>query len=83
MGQNRYGKYVVTPPIKMGGPFGSEAEYTGEEHYGSQFSIMFFHITQPVLVEETPHLSRLRFLSVLSRTGRSEGPGSRDSDRPG
>lgn len=55
MGQNRYGKYVLTPPIKMGGPFGPMAEYTGEEHYGSQFSIMFFHITQPVLMEETPH----------------------------
>ena len=55
MGQNRYGKYVVTPPIKMRGPFGPMVEYTGEEHYGSQFSIMFFHVTQPVLMEETPH----------------------------
>ena len=55
MAEIKYGKYVVSPPIKMGGRFGPEAEFTGEKHYGSDFSIMFFHITEPVLMEETPH----------------------------
>jgi hypothetical protein len=55
MADSKYGKYIVRPPIKMGGRFGPEAEYTGEKHYGSDFSIMFFHITEPVLMEEAPH----------------------------
>ncbi|MGD0919164.1 MAG: hypothetical protein ABSB22_22210 [Thermodesulfobacteriota bacterium] len=55
MAETKYGKYVVRPPIKMGGKFGPEAEFTGEKHYGSDFSIMFFHITEPMLMEETPH----------------------------
>ncbi len=59
--QTKYGRYVVRAPIKIGGPFGPEAEYSGEKHYGSQFSIMFFHITEPVLMEETPHVHDFDF----------------------
>ena len=54
MSQSKYGKYVIKQPV-IPGKFGPEILFSGEQHYGSDFSIWFFHISEPTLMEEKPH----------------------------
>ena len=54
MAEAKYGKYVVRRPVKID-KFGPEIRFSGEEHYGSDFSLLFFHISKPVLMEDSPH----------------------------
>ena len=54
MAEAKYGKYVVRCPVKID-KFGPEIRFSGEEHYGSDFSLLFFHISKPVLMEDSPH----------------------------
>ena len=54
MTETKYGKYVTSAPVTAG-KFGPRHEYVGEEHYGSDFSLTFTHITEPVLMEDKPH----------------------------
>lgn len=54
MADTKYGKYIVSAPIGES-RFGPRQEFIGEEHYGSDFSIIFIHVTEPVLMEEKPH----------------------------
>jgi len=54
MAETKYGKYVVPSPIGES-RFGPRWEFIGEEHYGSDFSIIFIHVTEPVLMEDKPH----------------------------
>jgi hypothetical protein len=54
MAETKYGKYVVRNPVKID-KFGPEIRFSGEEHYGSDFSLLFFHISKPVLMEDSPH----------------------------
>jgi len=54
MAAAKYGKYVVRRPVNID-KFGPEIRFSGEEHYGSDFSLMFFHISKPVLMEDSPH----------------------------
>jgi hypothetical protein len=50
----KYGKYVIRRPVNID-KFGPEIRFSGEEHYGSDFSLLFFHISKPVLMEDSPH----------------------------
>ena len=54
MAETKYGKYVVKAPLKTG-DFGPLIDFTGEEHYGTDFSLLFAHITEPCLMEDSPH----------------------------
>ena len=54
MAETKYGKYVIRHPVKTD-KFGPEIVFTGEKDYASNFSIMFFHISEPVLMEDSPH----------------------------
>jgi hypothetical protein len=54
MGVRRYEKYVITEDVRID-RFGPEILFSGEKHYQSDFSIWFFHISKPVLMEERPH----------------------------
>jgi hypothetical protein len=54
MNDSKYGKYVVRQPVKID-KFGPELIYSGEKDYGSDFTLMFFHVSEPVLMEESPH----------------------------
>ena len=54
MSDSKYGKYVVKKPVQIG-KFGPELMYYGEEVYKSDFTLMFLHISEPVLMEEFPH----------------------------
>jgi hypothetical protein len=54
MAETKYGKYVVKAPLEIG-DFGPKVDFTGEEHYGSDFSLLFAHITEPCLMEDSPH----------------------------
>ncbi len=54
MAEPKYSKYVVRSPVRID-KFGPEIRFSGEEQYGSDFSLMFFHISKPVLMEESPH----------------------------
>ena len=54
MAERKYEKYVVSAPVAKG-KFGPLVEFVGEEHYGSEFSLLFAHITEPCLMEDSPH----------------------------
>ncbi|MGD0916994.1 MAG: hypothetical protein ABSB22_11110 [Thermodesulfobacteriota bacterium] len=54
MAESKYGKYVVEAPVTTG-QFGPLAEFIGEKHYGTEFSLLFAHITEPILMEDAPH----------------------------
>ena len=54
MAERKYGKYVVRIPLESG-EFGPLSRLTGEEHYASDFSILFAHISAPCLMEDAPH----------------------------
>jgi hypothetical protein len=54
MAERKYGKYVVKIPLESG-EFGPLSRLTGEEHYASDFSILFAHISAPCLMEDAPH----------------------------
>jgi len=54
MAEKKYGKYVVRIPLESG-EFGPLSRLTGEEHYASDFSILFAHISAPCLMEDAPH----------------------------
>lgn len=54
MEKRKYEKYVVREQVRVD-KFGPEILFSGERHYGSDFSIWFFHISEPVLMEERPH----------------------------
>ena len=54
MSDSKYGKYVVKKPVQAG-KFGPELMYYGDEDYKSDFTLMFLHISEPVLMEEFPH----------------------------
>ncbi len=51
--ETKYGQYVLRHPVKVD-KFGPEVVFLGEQ-YGSDFSMMLFHIKEPVLMEESPH----------------------------
>jgi hypothetical protein len=56
MAEMKYGKHVVRIPVTNNkDKYGPEIRFMGEEHYGSDFSLMFFHISKPVLMEDRPH----------------------------
>jgi hypothetical protein len=52
--KTKYGKYVIRHPVKIGG-FGPELQYTGENDYKTDFSLLILRITKPVLMEEFAH----------------------------
>jgi hypothetical protein len=54
MAANKYGKYIVSSPVEKG-EFGVEQRYIGEELYKSNFSLVTICVTEPVLMEKTPH----------------------------
>jgi hypothetical protein len=54
MAGKKYGKYVVRIPLETG-EYGPLSRLTGEEHYASDFSILFAHISAPCLMEDAPH----------------------------
>ena len=54
MAETKYGKYVIRRPEKVD-KYGPEIVFSGEKDYESNFSIMFFHISEPVLMEDSPH----------------------------
>ena len=54
MADTKYGKYVIGIPLESG-EFGPLSRLTGEEHYASDFSILFAHISAPCLMEDAPH----------------------------
>ena len=54
MAERKYGKYVVRIPLESG-KFGPLSRLTGEEHYASDFSILFAYISAPCLMEDAPH----------------------------
>jgi hypothetical protein len=54
MAGKKYEKYVVSAPVAKG-KFGPLVEFVGEEHYESDFSLLFAHITEPCLMEDSPH----------------------------
>ncbi len=54
MAELKYSRYVVRKPVGAGG-FGPELIYTGETDYRSDFTLMFLRITEPTLMEESPH----------------------------
>jgi hypothetical protein len=54
MAKRKYGKYVVRIPLETG-EYGPLSRLTGEEHYASDFSILFAHISAPCLMEDAPH----------------------------
>lgn len=54
MEEKKYGRYVIRENVRID-KFGPEILFSGERHYNSDFSIWFFHIDAPVLMEEKPH----------------------------
>ena len=54
MSNTKYGKYVIERPAKID-KYGPEIIFSGEKDYQSDFGIMFFHISEPVLMEDSPH----------------------------
>jgi hypothetical protein len=54
MDKRKYEKYVVSAPLAKG-EFGPLIEFVGEKHYGSDFSLLFAHISAPCLMENAPH----------------------------
>jgi hypothetical protein len=54
MAPTKYEKYVIQHLAKID-RFGPEIVFTGEEDYKSNFSTMFFHISESVLMEDSPH----------------------------
>ena len=55
MAANKYANYVVKNPVGSG-MFGPELVYKGDEDYKSNFTMMFLRVTQPVLMEDAPHV---------------------------
>lgn len=51
----KYSQYVISRPVATGG-YGPEFIYTGETDYKSDFTIMFLRITEPTLMEDSPHV---------------------------
>ena len=54
MAAKKYGKYIVQSPVEKG-EFGQEIRFIGESVYNSNFSLVLIKITEPVLMEKTPH----------------------------
>ena len=54
MAETKYGKYVVRNPIVIK-EFGPMLEFSGETDYKSNFSLVIMRVTEPTLMEKSPH----------------------------
>jgi hypothetical protein len=51
----KYERYVVKHPVGVG-KFGQELTYTGDTDYKSNFTMIFLKVSEPVLMEDSPHV---------------------------
>jgi hypothetical protein len=50
----KYANHIVRKPVEKG-VFGPQLMYYGDTDYKSDFTLMFLRVTEPVLMEDSPH----------------------------